>query len=64
VFQRIAEAGGVDDREMWNTFNMGIGCILIAAPEQAEAALSLNENEIKLLRLGEVVSGSGNVLLE
>lgn len=64
VFHRIAEAGGVEDSEMWSTFNMGIGCTLVAASEQAEAALSLGGSGISLLRLGEVVPGSGNVLIE
>jgi len=64
VFSRVAEAGGVDDSEMWNTFNMGIGCTFIAAPEQAEAALSLGSGSISLLRLGDVVPGGGGVLIE
>jgi phosphoribosylformylglycinamidine cyclo-ligase len=64
IFRYIAEAGGVEEAEMWSTFNMGIGCTLVAAPEQAEAALSLSENGIKLLRLGRIVPGSGNVLIE
>jgi len=64
VFRRIAEAGGVEDAEMWSTFNMGIGCTLIAASEQAEAALSLSGRGLGLLRIGEVVAGSGNVLIE
>jgi len=64
VFHRIAETGGIEDSEMWNTFNMGIGCTLISASEQAEVALSLGGNGIGLLRLGEVVPGSGDVLIE
>ena len=64
IFHRIAEEGGVEDPEMWSTFNMGVGCTFIAASEQAEAALSLGSNGIELLRIGEVVPGSGNVLIE
>jgi phosphoribosylformylglycinamidine cyclo-ligase len=64
IFHRIAKVGGIGDAEMWSTFNMGIGCTLIAASEQAEAALSLSGNGIALFRLGEVVPESGSVLID
>lgn len=39
IFQLIKEVGGVEDEEMFRTFNMGIGMILIAAPTEAEEVL-------------------------
>ncbi|HQP30728.1 MAG TPA: phosphoribosylformylglycinamidine cyclo-ligase [Deltaproteobacteria bacterium] len=39
IFQLIKEVGGVEDEEMFRTFNMGIGMILIVAPTEAEEVL-------------------------
>ena len=37
IFALIQEAGGVSQREMYRTFNMGVGLVLVAAPERAAA---------------------------
>ncbi len=62
LFRLIQEGGGVSDEEMFRTFNMGVGMIVIVAPE------SLHEVEHSLERRGEasfvmgtVVTGSGVV---
>ena len=34
LFRLIQERGNVDDREMFRTFNMGVGFILIVPPEK------------------------------
>lgn len=47
VFRWLAETGGVEAHEMRRTFNCGVGFILVAAPEKAEAVLAalLNAGE-------------------
>jgi phosphoribosylformylglycinamidine cyclo-ligase len=40
VFQWLSEEGGVADSEMNKTFNMGIGMVLAARPEDADAVLA------------------------
>ncbi len=47
VFRWLAETGGVEAHEMRRTFNCGVGFILVAAPENAEAVLAalLNAGE-------------------
>lgn len=47
VFRWLAETGGVEAHEMRRTFNCGVGFILVAAPENAEALLAalLNAGE-------------------
>lgn len=47
VFQWLQKTGGVADHEMRRTFNCGVGLILVAAPENAEAVLT------SLLNAGE-----------
>lgn len=60
LFQLIQSAGGVSDAEMFRVFNMGIGFVVITAPEQAEAVLaSLRASGETAYRLGEVVKGTG-----
>ena len=40
VFGWLKRAGNLDDEEMLRTFNCGIGLILVAAAEQADAVLA------------------------
>ena len=39
LFDRIARAGGIPERDMYNTFNMGIGMCLTVASGDADAAV-------------------------
>ena len=56
LFAKLARAGDIPERDMFNTFNMGVGMAVIVAPEDAENALRvLGEGYI----LGECVSGGG-----
>ncbi len=38
VFQTIQHYAGIDDREMYKTFNMGVGFVVIVRPQDAAAA--------------------------
>lgn len=40
VFGRLAEGGGVKEREMFRVFNMGVGLILVASSEAADDVLA------------------------
>ncbi len=63
VFQWLAETGSVDTAAMYNTFNMGIGFVLLVPPQQAQQAISFFETEdIKACAIGEVITGSGELL--
>ncbi len=60
LFQLIQRAGGVSDAEMFRVFNMGIGFVLMTAPEQAEETLArLRASGETAYLLGEVVEGAG-----
>ena len=57
VFRVLAEGGGVKKREMFRVFNMGVGMILVASPDDANDLLAeLGEGA---WALGEVTSTPG-----
>ena len=64
VFQLLQKVGGIPERDMFNTFNMGTGLVLAVAPEQADEAVRLlNAHGEKAMMLGEVRSGGAGVEL-
>lgn len=66
IFELIQSEGAVPRRDMFNTFNMGIGMAVVVA--QADADLALNPQTLREAgespcRLGEVVRGPEGVIL-
>ncbi len=62
VFDLIAEAAGLDDDEMYRTFNMGVGFMLVVDPGDAPAAAAaLQKAGERVTEIGEIVEGSGGV---
>lgn len=56
IFDLIAKKGDICERDMFNTFNMGVGMSLIVAKEDAGNALAvLQENGESAYILGEIV---------
>ena len=41
IFDLIAKVGGIDERDMFNTFNMGVGMSIVVAFEDVDKALSI-----------------------
>ena len=41
IFDMIAKAGGIPERDMYNTFNMGVGLCVVVSGTDADAALSI-----------------------
>ncbi|MFP4219218.1 MAG: phosphoribosylformylglycinamidine cyclo-ligase [Phormidium sp.] len=63
VFEWLAEAGNVSAEAMFDTFNMGVGFVVIVSPRDVEATLaSLNTQQQTAWVLGEVIDGEGEVL--
>jgi phosphoribosylformylglycinamidine cyclo-ligase len=63
VFQWLAEVGLVSPQAMYNTFNMGIGFVLLVPPQQAQQAISHFESQnIAAYAIGEVITGSGELV--
>ncbi|KAK9845001.1 hypothetical protein WJX74_009533 [Apatococcus lobatus] len=56
LFQWVQQEGGIADAEMFRTFNMGIGMVIIVPPEDTDKAMHLLAD---CVRLGEITEGSG-----
>jgi phosphoribosylformylglycinamidine cyclo-ligase len=60
IFQLLAVEGGVEESELYQVFNMGIGMTLIVAAEKADAALRLIRARGQAAWIiGEIVRGMG-----
>ena len=65
IFPWLASAGNVEPTAMWETFNMGIGFVVLVSPQQAEATLNWFQSQgISAYQIGEVVTGKGEVLVK
>ena len=64
IFDLIQKKGNIPERDMYNTFNMGIGMILALPADQADQALELLQAAgEQAYRIGEVVTGDEGVVL-
>ena len=62
IFKLIAERGNIPERDMFNTFNMGVGMTCIVAKEDADRTLEvLKANGEDAYVLGEVVKSEEGV---
>lgn len=64
IFNYLQKVGNIPERDMFNTFNMGVGMIAVVAKEDAGKALEvLHENGEKAYVIGEVVEGDQGVIM-
>ena len=64
IFDLIEKKGGIPERDMYNTFNMGIGMILALPAAQAEQAMELlGQSGEQAYVIGSVVDGDAGVEL-
>ncbi|WP_252315743.1 phosphoribosylformylglycinamidine cyclo-ligase [Sinobaca sp. H24] len=58
IFSLIQSAGSLSDKDMYGTFNMGIGLIAAVRPEDADKALqALHAEQEPAVRIGTVTAG-------
>lgn len=63
LFNWLAEVGSVKRSDMFNTFNMGIGFVLLVQRTQAETTIKWFESQdIAAYAIGEVIAGSGGLV--
>jgi len=64
VFRVLQEAGAVEPAEMYRTFNMGVGMVVICAPADVKALLSAaSAVGVAGWKVGSLKPGSGVVIL-
>ena len=64
IFEEIARLGSVEPEEMDRVFNLGVGMILVVAPDaEATVLASLAASGLEAASLGEVVAGERGVEL-
>ena len=59
IFELIRDVSGLPDRELYRTFNMGIGMVIIVKPSDLEELRSQIEESVWVI--GEVTSGNREV---
>lgn len=65
VFVKLQEWGNVATKEMYRTFNMGIGMVLVVAPQDVEAVKAdLMARGEKVFEIGRVEKGDCTVVIE
>ena len=60
IFKMIQERGGIPERDMFNTFNMGIGMSLVVAADQADAVRAVLPDAVVI---GEIVRGDDAITI-
>ena len=64
LFDIIAKKGNISERDMFNTFNMGVGMTVVVSKEDKEEALKiLKENGEDAYVIGEIVKGDEKIIL-
>ena len=65
LFDLIAKTGGISERDMFNTFNMGVGMTVTVAADAAEKALEvLRENGEDAYVIGDIVRGEEKITID
>ena len=64
IFDLIAKTGNIPERDMYNTFNMGVGMCVIVSPEDKDTAIEiLRAHGEDAYVLGEIVESDEQVIL-
>ena len=64
IFDLIAKTGGISERDMFNTFNMGVGMSIVVPAAEAEKALQiLTEAGEAPYIIGEIIEGENKIEL-
>ena len=64
VFELLQQIGNVSEFEMYRTFNMGVGMVLVCSPADAQVVKNhLRDLDETCYAIGEVVTGNREVLI-
>ena len=64
IFRLLAERGGISERDMFNTYNMGVGMSIVVPADEAEKALKiLKDNGEDAYVIGEIVESEDKIAI-
>lgn len=64
IFELIAKKGGICERDMFNTFNMGVGmCVVVAKEDESKALEILKANGEDAYVIGEIVKSDDKITI-
>ena len=64
IFSLIAEKGGISERDMFNTYNMGVGMSIVVSAEDADRALRiLKDNGEDAYVIGEITESEDKITI-
>ena len=64
IFDMIAKWGNIPERDMYNTYNMGVGMSIVVPESDVETALNvLKDNGIDAYVIGSIIEGEEKVIL-
>ena len=65
IFELIAEVGGVPERDMFNTYNMGVGMSVVVPAAEVDKALEiLTANGETAYVIGKIIKSEDKIILE
>ena len=64
VFTSIQSIGDIAKNEMYRTFNMGIGMVLVIEDKELEVVSNTLQNISPIFEIGEIVNGNKEVIIE
>ena len=64
IFDLLAKTGGISERDMFNTFNMGVGMSVVVSKDDADKALEiLKANGEDAYIIGEIIKNEESVVI-
>ncbi|MBQ6626995.1 MAG: phosphoribosylformylglycinamidine cyclo-ligase, partial [Ruminococcus sp.] len=64
IFDLLAKTGDISERDMFNTFNMGVGMSVVVAPEDVEKSLEiLKANGEDAYVIGEIFESDEKIVI-
>ena len=64
IFRLIAEKGGISERDMFNTYNMGVGMSVVVPAAEADKALQiLRDQGVDAYLIGEIIESEDKITI-
>ena len=65
IFERIAKVGNIPERDMFNTYNMGVGMSIVVPADEVETAIEiLKANGEDAYVIGEIITSDEKIIIE